>query len=99
MSGTTHPRIPTSTYRLQFNPFFTFQDAKAIVPYLHALGISDCYASPYFKATPGSTHGYDVVDPTAFNPSVGTETTYEEFVSVDFMGSNESGQDIAPEIM
>ena len=34
-------RIPTSTYRLRFNRTFTFNDARAIVPYLHELGISD----------------------------------------------------------
>ena len=45
-----HPRIPSSTYRLQFNREFTFKQAREIVPYLDALGISDCYASPYFQA-------------------------------------------------
>ncbi len=58
-------RIPLSTYRLQFNERFTFRDARAIVDYLHALGISDCYASSYLKAVPGSPHGYDVADPTS----------------------------------
>jgi (1->4)-alpha-D-glucan 1-alpha-D-glucosylmutase len=33
-----HPRIPTSTYRLQFNRTFTFNQAREIVPYLHELG-------------------------------------------------------------
>jgi (1->4)-alpha-D-glucan 1-alpha-D-glucosylmutase len=44
------PRIPTSTYRLQFNRTFRFNQAREIAPYLHDLGISDCYASPYFQA-------------------------------------------------
>ncbi len=39
---------PLSTYRLQFNPEFGFADARAIVPYLAALGIDWIYASPYF---------------------------------------------------
>ena len=39
------PQIPVSTYRLQFNGAFTFADAAAIVPYLHDLGITHCYAS------------------------------------------------------
>ena len=37
-------RIPTSTYRLQFNRHFTFAQAREIVSYLHELGISDVYA-------------------------------------------------------
>ncbi len=41
-------RIPTATYRLQFNSGFRFQDAERIVPYLNALGVSDVYASPFF---------------------------------------------------
>ena len=49
------PRIPLSTYRLQFNASFTFLDAARLIPYLDKLGITDCYASPYLKATPGSS--------------------------------------------
>jgi (1->4)-alpha-D-glucan 1-alpha-D-glucosylmutase len=63
---------PLSTYRLQFNQDFRFTDARAIVPYLAALGVDWIYASPYFKARPGSTHGYDVVDPNSLNPEIGT---------------------------
>ncbi len=63
---------PLSTYRLQFTPQFRFDDARAIVPYLAALGIDWIYASPYLKARPGSTHGYDVVDPNKLNPEIGT---------------------------
>ena len=69
-------RIPQSTYRLQFNAAFTFADAAAIVDYLHALGICDCYASSYLKAVPGSPHGYDVADPTRLNPEIGSEDDY-----------------------
>lgn len=70
------PRIPVSTYRLQFNYQFRFSDAAKIIGYLHELGISDIYASPYFKAKKGSLHGYDIVDPTMLNPEVGTEDDY-----------------------
>ena len=63
-------RIPLSTYRLQFNRRFTFKDAAAIVPYLDALGITDCYASSYLTAVPGSEHGYNVADPTRLNPDL-----------------------------
>jgi (1->4)-alpha-D-glucan 1-alpha-D-glucosylmutase len=71
---------PLSTYRLQFNADFTFDDAAAIVDYLHALGVSHCYASSYLRAVPGSTHGYDVADPTRLNPEVGDEESYRRWI-------------------
>ena len=73
-------RIPVSTYRLQFNARFRFDDAREIVPYLHALGITDIYASPYFKASPGSLHGYDILDQNSLNPEIGSEDEYEALV-------------------
>lgn len=73
-------RIPISVYRLQFNHTFTFRDAQQLIPYLHELGISDCYASPYMKARPGSLHGYDTIDHNALNPEIGTAEDYEAFV-------------------
>jgi (1->4)-alpha-D-glucan 1-alpha-D-glucosylmutase len=73
-------RVPVSTYRLQFNSRFTFRDARAIVDYLNALGVSDAYASSYLKAVPGSPHGYDVVDPTCLNPDIGTDEDYWAWV-------------------
>jgi len=71
------PRIPLSTYRLQFNCDFTFNQAREIVPYLSALGISHLYASPYLKARPGSRHGYDIIDHNALNPEIGTDDEFE----------------------
>lgn len=76
----SHPKIPTATYRLQFNNTFTFVDAARIVPYLQALGMTDCYTSSYLKAVPGSLHGYDIVDPTMLNPDLGTEHDFQLFV-------------------
>src|SRR5829696_9315589 len=76
----THRRIPASTYRLQFHAGFTFADATALIPYLHALGITDCYCSSYLQAVAGSLHGYDVADPTALNPEVGSEDDFRRFV-------------------
>ena len=73
--------LPLSTYRLQFNAGFTFADAATIVDYLHDLGISHCYASSYFRAVPGSTHGYDVADPTQLNPEIGDERSYGAWVT------------------
>jgi (1->4)-alpha-D-glucan 1-alpha-D-glucosylmutase len=77
---TPRPR-PEATYRLQLHAGFTFRDALRIVPYLRDLGVTHCYASPYLKARPGSTHGYDVVDHSALNPEIGSEEDHEEFVS------------------
>ena len=68
---------PRATYRMQFHAGFTFDDAVAQVPYLARLGISHLYASPIFKAHPGSTHGYDVVDYGALNPELGGDAGFE----------------------
>ena len=65
--------VPTSTYRLQFNKDFTFQDLLGIIDYLHALGISTIYASPILKSALGSLHGYDVIDPHSIDPEIGTK--------------------------
>jgi (1->4)-alpha-D-glucan 1-alpha-D-glucosylmutase len=65
--------IPRATYRLQFHAGFTFADAEALVPYLSELGISHVYASPITTAATGSTHGYDVIDPTRINAELGGE--------------------------
>lgn len=73
-------RVPVATYRVQFNQDFRFQDATAIIPDLHRLGISHLYASPIFAARSGSTHGYDVVDPNRLNPALGTEEDFESMV-------------------
>jgi (1->4)-alpha-D-glucan 1-alpha-D-glucosylmutase len=75
-------RRPLATYRLQFNRSFTFRDASAVVDYLHALGIGDCYASSYLAAVPGSPHGYDVADPTQLNPELGSDEDYEQWVAM-----------------
>lgn len=64
-------RIPRATYRLQMMPTFRFADARSVAPYLAELGVSDLYVSPIFQAVKGSTHGYDVVDPTAVNEELG----------------------------
>ena len=73
-------RIPFATYRLQFNRRFRFEHARDLVPYLHRLGISDLYVSPILKARKGSSHGYDVIDPTRLNPEFGTRTKFDALV-------------------
>ena len=74
------PRIPGATYRLQFNSRCTFEDARALVPYLDALGVSDIYASSYLCARPGSMHGYDITDHNSLNPEIGAAEDYDRFV-------------------
>ncbi|MBL1173619.1 MAG: malto-oligosyltrehalose synthase [Pantanalinema sp. GBBB05] len=74
-------RIPTATYRIQFHKDFPFEAARKIIRYLADLGVSDLYASPIFKARAGSTHGYDVVDHTQFNPELGTSEQFETLVN------------------
>jgi (1->4)-alpha-D-glucan 1-alpha-D-glucosylmutase len=75
------PRVPRATYRLQFNRYFTFDDAVHLVPYLDALGISDLYASSYLAARPGSLHGYDIVDHERLNPEIGPPEAHERMVA------------------
>ena len=71
------PSVPIATYRLQLTADFNFDAAAAVVPYLKNLGISHVYASPFMKARKGSTHGYDIVDHTKFNPELGGEAGFE----------------------
>src|SRR4029079_5092748 len=68
--------IPRATYRVQLHRDFGFADAAALVPYLAALGISHIYLSPWLKARPGSTHGYDIVDHSQLNPELGSEDDF-----------------------
>lgn len=70
--------IPSSTYRLQLRgDGFTLEDARGIVDYLDDLGVSHAYLSPVLSATKGSTHGYDVVDPTIVSPDLGGRAALE----------------------
>ena len=73
------PAIPIATYRLQLTGDFDFDAAAQVAPYLKALGISHVYASPFMKARKGSSHGYDVVDHTKFNPELGGEEGFARF--------------------
>ncbi|MBE1161814.1 malto-oligosyltrehalose synthase [Dyella acidiphila] len=63
-----------ATVRLQLRREFDFAAATAQVPYFAALGLSHIYMSPIATARPGSTHGYDVIDPLTVNPELGGET-------------------------
>jgi (1->4)-alpha-D-glucan 1-alpha-D-glucosylmutase len=69
-------RIPVSTYRLQLSARLTFAQAADLIDYLHRLGITDLYASPSFRAAPGSPHGYDICDHGQLNPELGGEADF-----------------------
>ncbi len=73
--------IPRATYRLQFTPEFRFRNALDLLPYFRSLGISHIYASPVMRARKGSTHGYDVCDPKAINPELGTPDEFNELLA------------------
>jgi (1->4)-alpha-D-glucan 1-alpha-D-glucosylmutase len=92
-------RVPRSTYRIQLHKDFTFDDAAAIADYLHALGISHLYSSPYLQAAPGSMHGYDVVDHRKVNEELGGESAHKRFCQK--LGESGLGQvlDIVPNHM
>jgi len=64
-------RALTATYRLQLSAAFTLHDAKARIPYLKRLGVSHLYCSPVLAARAGSTHGYDVADPSQVSEELG----------------------------
>jgi (1->4)-alpha-D-glucan 1-alpha-D-glucosylmutase len=64
--------LPSSTYRVQLHKDFRFSDLRNILDYLQQLGIDTIYAAPILEAEPGSMHGYDVIDPHAINPEIGT---------------------------
>jgi (1->4)-alpha-D-glucan 1-alpha-D-glucosylmutase len=93
------PRIPCSTYRLQFNSRFMFRDATRIIGYLRDLGITDIYASPYLKSKAGSMHGYDIVNHSKLNPEIGTDDEYR--MMIEELKRQEMGQvlDIVPNHM
>jgi len=90
---------PSATYRLQFHEGFTFADAIATLPYLKQLGVSHVYASPILKARPGSTHGYDIVDPCAINPELGGPEGFDAFAEAIKAEGLELLLDIVPNHM
>ncbi|MCM3501350.1 malto-oligosyltrehalose synthase [Microbacterium sp. P26] len=73
-------RHPLSTYRLQIRESFTLDDAAEVTDYLRDLGVSWAYLSPILEATPGSDHGYDVVNVTRVDPARGGAEGLSRFV-------------------
>ena len=77
--GGSYP-VSGATYRLQLHADFDFDDASAVVPLLADLGVTTVYASPIFQAVPGSTHGYDVTDPTRISEDLGGSGGFATFL-------------------
>ncbi|MEU5906932.1 malto-oligosyltrehalose synthase [Micromonospora sp. NPDC047467] len=69
-----------STYRIQVRPGFDLDATAAILDYLADLGVSHLYSAPLLTATPGSAHGYDVVDHRAVNPELGGEAARQRLL-------------------
>ena len=76
-AGVGGGRLPLATYRLQLFKGFDFRKAAEVVPYLADLGVSDLYSSPILRASPGSSHGYDVLDHTQLNPELGGRRAFD----------------------
>ncbi len=62
---------PGATYRVQLTPDLGFGQVAEHLDYLADLGITDLYLSPIMQARSGSTHGYDVTDPTVVSSALG----------------------------
>ena len=77
----TVPRTWVATYRLQLHQDFTLADAEKVLPYLASLGVSHVYLSPCLQATPGSQHGYDVIDPRHVSRDLGGDEAWTHFVA------------------
>jgi (1->4)-alpha-D-glucan 1-alpha-D-glucosylmutase len=73
--------VPSATYRLQFRNGMTFDRAAALAPYLSRLGISHVFGSPIFRAEPGSTHGYDVVDNRVIDEALGGPEAFARMIT------------------
>ncbi len=84
-----------ATYRLQLNAAFTLNDARARIPYLRALGVSHLYLSPILTARSGSTHGYDVADPTQVSEALGGESALASLANA----AHEAGMGIVLDIV
>jgi (1->4)-alpha-D-glucan 1-alpha-D-glucosylmutase len=90
---------PVATYRVQFTKDFDFARCQDILDYLAALGVSHIYASPIFRARPGSTHGYDVCDHREINPELGGETGFRTLAAAAAKRGIGWIQDIVPNHM
>lgn len=76
-----HARAPRSTYRLHLRgePHETLWSSIDVLQYVAELGADAIYLSPILQAVPGSTHAYDVVDPTVVDAERGGERAFTAF--------------------
>jgi len=92
-------RIPSATYRIQLHPGFDFDQAIEVLDYVAALGASHCYFAPYLTATRGSSHGYDVVDPTRVREDLGGEAGHARLCAALKARGLEQMVDVVPNHM
>jgi (1->4)-alpha-D-glucan 1-alpha-D-glucosylmutase len=95
-----------ATYRLQLTAEFGFGSVRDLLSYFAGLGISHLYLSPIMQARSGSTHGYDVVDPTRVSEELGGEEGFRRLsraaheagigVIVDFVPNHMATSDENP---
>ena len=78
--GSPRPEL-RATYRLQLTKRFGFAAARELIPYLRDLGVSHLYLSPCWQARPGSTHGYDVIDPGRLSEDLGGRPEFERLAA------------------
>ncbi len=69
---------PSSTYRLQLNREQDLAYATGLVDYLADLGVDWVYSSPLLTSRAGSSHGYDIVDPSRIDPELGSRAALDE---------------------
>ena len=70
-------RIPTATSRIQLREGFDFAALSERLDQIADLGVTHLYLSPIFTATEGSTHGYDITDPTEIDPALGGRRAFD----------------------
>src|SRR5262249_61057954 len=88
-----------ATYRLQLTPEFGFAAARELLPYVRELGVSHLYLSPVLQARHGSTHGYDVVDPTQVSDELGGEDELRALCGAAHTGGLGTILDVGPNPM
>jgi hypothetical protein len=69
--ATVRPFVPLATYRIQLTREFTFSQCAALVAVPGVPGHIHRVLQPVLQAVPGSTHGYDTVDPTRLSDDLG----------------------------
>jgi (1->4)-alpha-D-glucan 1-alpha-D-glucosylmutase len=96
---TAEPTVPSSTYRVQVRPGFGFDDVAEVADHLAALGVSHVYLSPVLAPTPGSQHGYDVVDHSRLNSDAGGRPAFDRMVQTLHGRDLQAVADVVPNHM